>query len=462
MAYRIEKDTMGQVEVVSEKYWGAQTQRSIQNFPIGPKASMPGEIIQAFGYLKKAAARTNANLGVLPEEKTALIEKVCDEIIKGELDEHFPLVVWQTGSGTQTNMNCNEVVANRGHVLAGNKLGEGERFIHPNDDVNKSQSSNDTFPTAMHIAAYKKLVEATIPQIGLLKNTLAEKAESMKSVVKIGRTHWMDATPLTLGQEFSGYVAQLEFGLIALKNTLPHLAQLALGGTAVGTGLNTPKGYPEKVAEEIASLTGLPFITAENKFESLAAHDAIVESHGALKQLAVSLMKIANDIRLMASGPRSGIGELIIPANEPGSSIMPGKVNPTQVEALTMVCAQVIGNDTTITIGGSNGHFELNVYKPVMINAFLQSANLLADACQVFNDNCAIGIEPNTQRIEEHLNNSLMLVTVLNTHIGYDNAAKIAKQAHAENLTLKEAALALELLTEEQFNEWVDPSKMIG
>lgn len=462
MTHRIEQDTMGQVYVLADKYWGAQTQRSIQNFPIGSEASMPIEIIHAFGYLKKAAARTNVQLGVLTEEKARFIEKVCDEIIGGKLDEHFPLVVWQTGSGTQTNMNCNEVIANRSHVIAGNILGKGERFIHPNDDVNKSQSSNDTFPTAMHIAAYKKLVEETIPKIELLKNTLQKKAVAMKNVVKIGRTHWMDATPLTFGQEFSGYVAQLDFGLKALKNTLSHLAQLALGGTAVGTGLNAPNGYAEKVAEEIAALTGLPFVTAENKFESLAAHDAIVESHGALKQLAVSLMKIANDIRLLASGPRSGIGELIIPANEPGSSIMPGKVNPTQIEALTMVCAQVMGNDTTITIGGSNGHFELNVFKPVMINAFLQSATLLADACKAFNDNCAVGIEPNSARINDHLNNSLMLVTALNTHIGYDNAAKIAKKAHAENTTLKEAALSLELLTEEQFNQWVDPSMMIG
>lgn len=462
MNTRIENDTMGAVEVPAEKYWGAQTQRSIHNFPIGPAASMPKEIIQAFGYLKKAAALTNKDLGVLPEEKAALIAQACDEIIAGELNEHFPLVVWQTGSGTQSNMNSNEVIANRSHVLAGNTLGEGERFIHPNDDVNKSQSSNDTFPTAMHIAAYKTLIEQTIPKIEALKTTLAQKAEEMKNVVKIGRTHWMDATPLTLGQEFSGYVAQIEYGLKALKNTLPHLSELALGGTAVGTGLNTPRGYSEKVAEHIAALTGLPFITAPNKFESLAAHDAIVESHGALKQLAVALTKMANDVRLLASGPRSGIGELMIPANEPGSSIMPGKVNPTQVEALSMVCVQVMGNDTTITIGGSNGHFELNVYKPVMINAFLQSANLLGDACQAFNDHCAVGIEPNQARIDEHLRNSLMLVTALNRHIGYDNAAKIAKKAHTEGTSLKEAALALELLTEEQFDAWVVPSDMIG
>ncbi|MBN1768687.1 MAG: class II fumarate hydratase [Prolixibacteraceae bacterium] len=462
MQYRTEKDTMGQVKVPADKYWGAQTQRSVENFPIGPAGSMPKEIIHAFGYLKKAAALTNEELGVLPSKKAQLIAQACDEVIDGSLDGHFPLVVWQTGSGTQSNMNCNEVVANRCHVLAGNKLGEGERFIHPNDDVNMSQSSNDTFPTAMHIAAYKKIVGHTIPKIEVLKNTLADKSKAMADVVKIGRTHWMDATPLTLGQEFSGYVSQLEHGLKALRNTLEHLSELALGGTAVGTGLNTPKGYAGKVAAKIAKLTGLPFISANNKFESLAAHDAIVETHGALKQLAVSLMKIANDIRLLASGPRSGIGEIIIPANEPGSSIMPGKVNPTQVEALTMVCAQVMGNDTTITIAGSNGQFELNVFKPVMINSFLQSANLLGDACQAFNDNCAVGIEPNTTRINEHLNNSLMLVTALNTHIGYEKAAKIAKKAHAENKTLKQAALELNLLTEEQFNEWVDPMKMIG
>ncbi|WP_159521203.1 class II fumarate hydratase [Sunxiuqinia indica] len=462
MKYRIEKDTLGEVKVPADKYWGAQTQRSVQNFPIGPAASMPVEIIHAFGFLKKAAAITNEKLGVLPNEKSELIQQVCDEIIAGELDDEFPLVVWQTGSGTQSNMNVNEVVANRSYVLAGNKLGEGELFIHPNDDVNKSQSSNDTFPTAMHIAAYKKLIGHTIPKVELLRDTLQMKSKEMMNVVKIGRTHWMDATPLTLGQEFSGYVSQLNHGLKALKNTLPHLSELALGGTAVGTGLNTPDGYPEEVAKSIAKLTGLPFVTAENKFESLAAHDAIVESHGALKQLAVSLMKIANDIRLLASGPRSGIGEITIPANEPGSSIMPGKVNPTQVEALTMVCAQIMGNDTTISIAGSNGQFELNVFKPVMINAFLQSATLLGDACQAFNDHCAGGIEPNHTRIDEHLKNSLMLVTALNTHIGYENAAKIAKKAHAENLTLKQAALDLRLLTSEQFDEWVDPGKMVG
>jgi len=459
---RTESDTMGTVEVPSDRYWGAQTQRSIQNFPIGPAGSMPLEIIRGFGYLKKAAALTNARLGVMPQEKADLIARACDEIIAGDLDEHFPLVVWQTGSGTQSNMNSNEVIANRCHVLEGNTLGKGERSVHPNDDVNKSQSSNDTFPTAMHISAYKLLVEQTIPKVRQLRDTLATKSEAMREVVKIGRTHWMDATPLTLGQEFSGYVAQLDNGLRALENTLPHLTELALGGTAVGTGLNTPEGYAEMVAKDIAELTGHPFVTAPNKFESLAAHDGIVESHGALKQLAVSLTKIANDIRLLASGPRSGIGELVIPANEPGSSIMPGKVNPTQVEALTMVCAQVMGNDVAVTFGGANGHFELNVYKPVMINAFIQSATLIGDACAAFNDHCAVGIEPNQDRIDEHLRNSLMLVTALNRHIGYDNAAKIAKKAHAENTSLKEAALALELLTGEQFDEWVVPADMIG
>lgn len=452
---------MGSVQVPADKYWGAQTQRSIINFPIGPAASMPIEIIRAFGYLKKAAALTNMELGVLPKEKAGLISRAADEIISGELDGHFPLVVWQTGSGTQSNMNSNEVIANRCHVISGNKLGEGKTDIHPNDDVNKSQSSNDTFPTAMHIAAYKLVVEHVMPSITLLKDTLAAKSKEMMDVVKIGRTHWMDATPLTLGQEFSAYVSQLEHGLNALQNTLPHLSELALGGTAVGTGLNTPKGYAEKVAAKIAELSGHPFITAKNKFEALAAHDAIVESHGALKQLAVSLMKIANDIRMLASGPRSGIGEITIPENEPGSSIMPGKVNPTQAEALTMVCVQVMGNDTVISIAGSNGHFELNVFKPVMINAFIQSAKLLGDACRAFNDHCAVGIAPNHSRIKEHLNNSLMLVTALNPHIGYENAAKIAKKAHAENTTLKEAALALGLLTADEFDRWVNPTAMI-
>jgi len=462
MDYRIEKDTMGEVQVPSEKYWGAQTERSRNNFKIGAPASMPIEIIHAFAYLKKAAAMANHELGVLAEEKKELIAKVCDEIAEGNLDDQFPLVIWQTGSGTQSNMNVNEVVANRAHVLSGNLLGEGEKLIHPNDDVNKSQSSNDTFPTAMHIAAYKVITGTTIPGITKLKKTIESKVAEFKDVVKIGRTHWMDATPLTLGQEFSGYASQLEHGLIALENTLAHLSQLALGGTAVGTGINTPKGYDVLVAEKIAELTGLPFVTAKNKFESLAAHDAIVEAHNALKQLAVSLMKIANDIRVLASGPRSGIGEIIIPENEPGSSIMPGKVNPTQIEALTMVCAQVIGNDVAIATGGMQGHFELNVFKPMMIQNLLQSARLLGDACVSFNDNCAIGIEPNHRSIERNLENSLMLVTALNTHIGYENAAKIAKKAHKEGTTLRKAAVELELLTNEQFDEWVVPKKMTG
>ena len=462
MNYRIEKDTLGEIQVANDKYWGAQTQRSLQNFPIGPEASMPIEIIHGFAYLKKAAALTNNKLGLLNNEKTDLIAKACNEILRGKLDDQFPLVIWQTGSGTQTNMNCNEVIAHKAHVLQGNKLGEGTLLIHPNDDVNMSQSSNDTFPTAMHIAAYKKLVELTIPAVEQLKDTLAKKANDFKDVIKIGRTHLMDATPLSLGQEFSGYVAQLEHGVKALKNTLPHLSELAMGGSAVGTGLNTPKGYSEEVAKNIANLTGLPFVTAENKFEALAANDAIVGTHGALKQLAVSLMKIANDIRWLASGPRSGIAEIIIPSNEPGSSIMPGKVNPTQVEALTMVCAQVMGNDTTITVSGSMGNFELNVFKPVMINAFLQSATLLGDACNSFNDRCAIGIEANMPQIEENLNNSLMLVTALNTHIGYEKSAQIAKKAYADNTTLKEAALELGLLTAEEFDKWVVPGNMIG
>lgn len=461
MKTRIEKDTMGEVKVPADKYWGAQTQRSKENFKIGD-GQMPKEIIQAFGYLKKAAAATNMELGVLSEEKANLIMDVCDEIIDGKLDDQFPLVVWQTGSGTQSNMNVNEVVANRAHVIQGNKLGEGSKLIHPNDDVNKSQSSNDTFPTAMHIAAYKVLTEITIPGIKDLRDTLKEKADANMNVVKIGRTHWMDATPLTLGQEFSGYVSQLDHGLKALINTLDHLTELALGGTAVGTGINTPEGYSVLVARNIARFTDLPFITGSNKFEGLAAHDAIVETHGALKTLAVSLMKIGNDIRMLASGPRCGIGEIIIPANEPGSSIMPGKVNPTQAEALTMVCAQVMGNDVAINIGGSNGHFELNVFKPMMISNFLESARLIGDACRSFNENCAVGIEPNRTRIEENLNNSLMLVTALNTHIGYEKAAEIAKKAHKEGTTLKEAALGLNYLTEEEFDEWVDPSRMIG
>jgi fumarate hydratase, class II len=461
MQVRIEKDTMGQVEVPADKYWGAQTQRSKDNFIIGHD-KMPLEIVHAFAYLKKAAALTNLELGVLDKKKAEVIAKVCDEILEGKLDDQFPLVVWQTGSGTQSNMNVNEVVANRAHVLLGNKLGEGQRLIHPNDDVNKSQSSNDTFPTAMHIAAYKMIVEVTIKGVEKLRDTLKQKSQEFKSIVKIGRTHWMDATPLTLGQEFSGYVSQLDHGLKALRNTLPHLSEIALGGTAVGTGINTPKGYSELVAKKIAEFTKLPFVTAENKFESLAAHDAIVESSGALKTLAVSLMKIVNDIRVLSSGPRSGIGEISIPANEPGSSIMPGKVNPTQAEALTMVCAQVLGNDVAINIGGINGHFELNVFKPMMIKNYLESAQLIGDACVSFNDNCAVGITANPENLKKNLDNSLMLVTALNTHIGYEKAAEIAKKAFKENTTLKEAALKLGYLTAEEFDLWVDPSKMIG
>jgi len=463
MEYRIEKDTMGDVKVPSDKYWGAQTERSRNNFKIGvDRSQMPLEIIRAFAYLKKAAAYTNHELGVLPEQKRDLIGNVCDEILDGQLNDQFPLVIWQTGSGTQSNMNVNEVVSNRAHILEGNVLGEGKINVHPNDDVNKSQSSNDTYPTAMHIAAYKMIVEITIPGVEKLYDTLKEKSSSFKEVVKIGRTHLMDATPLTLGQEFSGYVSQLEHGLIALKNTLTHLSELALGGTAVGTGINTPKGYSELVATYISKFTELPFVTAANKFEALAAHDAIVESHGALKQLAVSLMKIANDIRMLASGPRSGIGEIIIPANEPGSSIMPGKVNPTQAEALTMVCAQVIGNDVTISVGGLTGHYELNVFKPVMAQNILQSARLIGEACISFTDHLVAGIEPNYTNIEKNLNNSLMLVTALNTHIGYEKAAKIAKTAHANGTTLREESINLGYLSGEQFDSWVDPSKMIG
>ncbi len=462
MNYRIEHDTMGEVKVPADKYWGAQTERSRNNFKIGPEASMPTEIIEAFAFLKKAAAFTNADSGILSVEKRDLIAQVCDEILEGKLASEFPLVIWQTGSGTQSNMNVNEVIANRSHVLQGNKLGEGTTFVHPNDDVNKSQSSNDTYPTAMHIAAYKIVSEVTIPGVEKLRDALQLKVEKFKDVVKIGRTHLMDATPLTLGQEFSGYVSQLNHGLKALRNTLDHLSELALGGTAVGTGINTPKGYDVKVADYIAKFTGLPFITAENKFEALAAHDAIVETHGALKQIAVSLMKIANDIRLLASGPRSGIGEIHIPDNEPGSSIMPGKVNPTQNEAVTMVAAQVMGNDVTISIAGSNGHYELNVFKPVMAANFLQSARLIGDACVSFTDNCAAGIEPNYEGIKKHLENSLMLVTALNPHIGYENAAKIAKKALKENKSLREAALDLGLLSSEQFDQWVRPEDMIG
>ena len=462
MKYRVEKDTMGEVKVPAEKYWGAQTQRSINNFKIGEQASMPLAIIYGFAYLKKAAAFTNCELGVLTKEKRDLIAKVCDEILEGKHDNQFPLVIWQTGSGTQSNMNCNEVIANRAHVLNGGSLEEVEKIIHPNDDVNKSQSSNDTFPTAMHIAAYKMIVETTIPAIEQLRDTLHKKSEEFMKVVKIGRTHLMDATPLTLGQEFSGYVSQLDHGLIALKNTLAHLSELALGGTAVGTGINTPDGYAELVAKYIADFTGLHFVSAQNKFEALAAHDAIVESHGALKQLSVSLNKIANDIRLLASGPRSGIGEIIIPSNEPGSSIMPGKVNPTQCEALTMVCAQVVGNDTAIAVGGMQGQYELNVFKPVMAANFLQSAKLLADACISFDVHCAAGIAPNHANLKKNLDNSLMLVTALNTKIGYEKAAKIAKTAHENGTTLKEEAINLGFLTAEEFDAWVKPEDMCG
>ena len=454
---------MGPVEVPADKYWGAQTQRSINNFKIGgEKNRMPIEIIRAFAILKKSAAIANAELGVLTQDKADIISKVCDEILTGQHDDQFPLVIWQTGSGTQSNMNANEVIAYRAHVLLGGALEDAKKKIHPNDDVNKSQSSNDTFPTAMHIAAYKMVMESTIPGVELLRNTLKAKSEEFMTVVKIGRTHFMDATPLTLGQEFSGYVSQLDHGLKALRNTLSHLSELALGGTAVGTGLNTPAGYSELVAAKIAQFSSQPMITAPNKFEALAAHDGIVETHGALKQLAVSLMKIANDIRMLSSGPRSGIGEILIPENEPGSSIMPGKVNPTQVEAITMVAAQVMGNDVAISIGGSNGHFELNVFKPMMIANFLQSARLIGDACVSFNDHCAIGIEPNTAMIKRHLENSLMLVTALNPYIGYENAAAIAKKAHKEGTSLREAALDLGLLTNAQFDEWVKPEDMIG
>jgi fumarate hydratase class II len=460
MKTRTEKDTMGPIEVAADKYWGAQTQRSVENFKIGDSASMPKEIIWAFAILKKAAALTNYELGVLPKEKCDLIARVCDEILEGKLDDQFPLVIWQTGSGTQSNMNLNEVIANRAHVINGGVLGE-KTIIHPNDDVNKSQSSNDTFPTAMSIAGYKMIIDVTIPGVEKLRNTLALKSEEFKEIVKTGRTHLMDATPLTLGQEFSAYVSQLDHGLKAIKNTLEHLSELALGGTAVGTGLNTPKGYDVLVAKYIADLTGLPFVTAPNKFESLAAHDAVVETSGALKTLAVSLMKIANDTRLLASGPRCGIGEIHLPENEPGSSIMPGKVNPTQNEALSMVCCQVIGNDAAITVAGTHGHFQLHVFKPVMIYNLLQAARLLGDACVSYNDNCAIGIEANLPFINKNLENSLMLVTALNPHIGYDNAAKIAKDAHHHNKTLRQAAIDSGLVTDEQFTLWVDARKMV-
>jgi len=463
MEYRIEKDTMGEVKVPANVYWGAQTQRSIDNFKIAQDINrMPKEIIKAFAYLKKAAALTNLDAGVLPKEKADLIGQVCDEIIAGKLDDQFPLVVWQTGSGTQSNMNLNEVIAYRAHVIKGGSLSDKEKFLHPNDDVNKSQSSNDTFPTAMHIAAYQILTQTTIPGITALKNTLEAKSKEFMQIVKIGRTHFMDATPLTLGQEISGYVSQLNHGLKAINNTLAHLSELALGGTAVGTGINTPKGYSVNVAKHIATLTGLPFITAENKFEALAAHDAIVESHGALKTVAVSLMKIANDVRMLSSGPRSGIGELFIPDNEPGSSIMPGKVNPTQSEALTMIAAQVMGNDVAINIGGSMGHFELNVFKPVMIYNYLHSARLIGDGCVSFNEKCAVGLAPIEANINKHVNNSLMLVTALNTKIGYYKAAEIAQKAHKEGTTLKEMAVKLGYVTPEEFDAWVIPKDMVG
>ena len=462
MKYRIEKDTLGDVQVPVDVYWGAQTERSRSNFKIGPSASMPIEIVQGFAYLKKSAAYTNHELGVLDLNKRDLIAQVCDEILEGKLDDQFPLVIWQTGSGTQSNMNVNEVIANRAHVLAGNTLGEGDKTLAPNDDVNKSQSSNDTFPTGMHIAAYKKIIDNTIPGITQLRNALDAKAKAFKAVVKIGRTHLMDATPLTLGQEFSGYVSQLDHGLAALNFTLKHLSEVALGGTAVGTGINTPKGYSELVAKYIAEFTELPFITAHNKFEALAAHDAIVETHGALKQIAVSLNKIANDVRMLSSGPRSGIGEIIIPANEPGSSIMPGKVNPTQCEAITMVCAQVMGNDVTISVAGTQGHYELNVFKPVMAANIIQSAQLIGDACVSFTVNCVDGIEPNHKRIDELVNNSLMLVTALNTKIGYYKAAEIANTAHQNGTTLKEEAVNLGYVTPEEYDQWVKPEDMVG
>jgi len=462
MSFRIEKDTMGEVQVPADKYWGAQTERSRNNFKIGPSGSMPKEIIEGFAYLKKAAAYANHELGVLPVEKRDAIAAVCDEILAGKLDDQFPLVIWQTGSGTQSNMNVNEVVANRAQVLAGGKIGEGEAVLKANDDVNKSQSSNDTYPTGMHIAAYKAVVEVTLPGVEKLRDTLQRKSQEYMNVVKIGRTHLMDATPLTLGQELSGYVAQLNYGIKAVKNTLAHLSEVALGGTAVGTGLNTPKNYDVTVAKFIAQFTGHPFVTAPNKFEALASHDAIVETHGALKQLAVSLNKIANDIRMLASGPRSGIGEILIPENEPGSSIMPGKVNPTQCEALTMVAAQVMGNDVAITIGGTQGHYELNVFKPLMAANFLQSARLIGDACVSFEEHCAAGIEPNYARIKELVDNSLMLVTALNTKIGYYKAAEIAQTAHKNNSTLKETAIALGYVTAEEFDEWVKPEDMVG
>ena len=461
MEFRIEKDTMGEVKVPAQKYWGAQTERSRNNFKIGPEASMPKEIVYAFAYLKKAAAHANHDLGVLNVEKRDLISKACDEILTKMHDDEFPLVIWQTGSGTQSNMNVNEVIANRAHVINGGNIVDDKKVLHPNDDVNKSQSSNDTYPTAMHIAAYKQAIEITIPGLEKLRNTLLAKSEQFKSIVKVGRTHFMDATPLTLGQEFGGYAQQITNSIRAIKNALEMVKELALGGTAVGTGLNTPKGYDVLVAKKIADFTGLAFVTAPNKFEALAAHDAMVELSGAYKRTAVALMKVANDVRMLSSGPRSGIGEIVIPDNEPGSSIMPGKVNPTQPEALTMVCAQVMGNDVAVGIGGATGHFELNVFKPLIAANVLQSGRLIGDACVSFNDNCAIGIEPNIESIKKHLENSLMLVTALNPHIGYENAAKIAKKAHKENKTLRQAAIELNLLTDEQFTQWVKPEDMV-
>jgi fumarate hydratase class II len=463
MSYRIEKDSIGEIQVPADKYWGAQTQRSLENFKIGGiEARMPIEIVRAFGVLKKAAAQTNAELGVLDNDKADLISSVCDEIISGELDDQFPLVIWQTGSGTQSNMNVNEVIANRGHVKQGGHLSDEQKVLHPNDDVNKSQSSNDTFPTAMSIAVYKQIIDFTLPGLQALKTTLKHKARDFANVIKIGRTHFMDATPVTLGQEFSGYEQQMRKGIDAINRSLAAVGELALGGTAVGTGINTPQGYAVMVAEKIASISGFELVTAPNKFEALAAHDSMVEMHGMFKRVAVSLMKIGNDIRMLCSGPRSGIGEISIPANEPGSSIMPGKVNPTQAEALTMVCAQIMGNDTAVAVGGSNGHFELNVFKPMIAKNMLESARLLGQACLSFNNNCVLGIEPNHDVIKQKLDQSLMLVTALNTHIGYDNAAKIAKLAHADGSTLKEAALKLELLTAEQYDDWVKPENMIG
>jgi len=460
VGYRIEKDTLGEIEVPKDKYWGAQTQRSIQNFDIGGQ-TMPVAIIEAFAYLKKASAIVNAELTDFSEDKANAISQACDEIIAGDLKDEFPLVVWQTGSGTQSNMNLNEVIANRATEILGGDFRE-EKLVSANDDVNKSQSSNDTFPTAMHMATYETIIEKTLPNIKQLHDTLRQKSSEFMSVTKTGRTHLMDATPLTLGQEFSGYAMQLQRGMEAVSDSLHRIRELALGGTAVGTGLNTPKGYDVAVAGKISELTGYPFVSAENKFEALSAHDAMVEISGSLKRLAVSLMHIANNIRLLASGPRCGIGEITLPANEPGSSIMPGKVNPTQCEALTMVCAQVIGNDAAVTVSGTHGQFQLNVFKPVMAYNVLTSADLLADAAKSFNDNCAVGIEPNFERISDLLSQSLMLVTALNTHIGYYKAAEIAQEAHKNGTTLREETLRLKYLTEEEFDEIVRPEKMVG